>query len=145
MSAAGLGGRVEVEGLRAAQKQLAALGADKSEYVSANVEAAETLIRQALPLVPVRTGALRQTLRPAKVQSAAVARAGLNSVPYANPIHWGWLVVAGSHKGKLKAGTYRGIKPQPFFSKALGLSYQEIVRDYDERLSKLFAKYGFGE
>ena len=137
------GCRVDVEGLRATQKQLAALGADKSELVAANLEAAQTLIHYALPRVPVRTGALKATLRPAKVQNAAVARAGLNSVPYANPIHWGWLVVGANHKGTLRTGTYRGIKPQPFFAQALGYSYREIVKDYDERLSDLFCKYGF--
>lgn len=126
-----------VEGLRECQKSLTALGAEKAEFKEASYQAAITLIREAGPLVPIRTGALVQTLKPGKVQSYAVARAGLASVPYANPIHWGWSKSA-------KTGQMKNIKPQPFFSRALGYTYKEIMENYDRQMQKLIDKYKLG-
>jgi hypothetical protein len=141
---AAISGRLDVEGLKEAQRNLQALGADKEELKDANYQAAQTLIKVAKPLVPVVSGRLLSTLRAGKAMGAAEARAGLAKVPYANVVHWGWLVVGANHKGKrTRVGQYVGIRPQPFFSEALGYSYDKIVKDYDEQLSALFAKYNF--
>jgi len=138
-------GAVQIEGLGLLQKQLKALEADKADLLEANLHAAETLIRSASGLVPSLTGALKATLRPSKTQRYAQASAGNARVPYANPIHWGWSVVGASHKGKLAPGTVRNIKPQPFFAKALGYTYQEIINNYQRDLQNLINKYGLGE
>jgi hypothetical protein len=138
-------GSVQIEGLGLLQKQLKALEADKAELLEANLNAAETVIKAARPLVPMRTGALAASLRPSKTARYAQAAAGSNRVPYANPIHWGWSVVGSSHKGTLAAGTPRNIKPTPFFSKALGYTYEEIIANYQRDLQKLINKYGLGE
>lgn len=138
-------GAVQIEGLGLLQKQLKALEADKADLLEANLHAAETLIKSARNMVPVKTGALIQTLRPSKTQRYAQASAGSARVPYANPIHWGWSVVGSSHKGKLTQGSPRNIKPQPFFAKALGYTYQEIINNYQRDLQNLINKYGLGE
>jgi hypothetical protein len=138
-------GSIRVEGLRETQRALGALGADKNEIANANYEAARKLIEAAMPLVPIRSGRLRSTLRPAKATGYAAARAGLNSVPYANPIHWGWSIVGANHKGKLAPGRFRNIKPQPFFSEALGYTYQEIIANYNRDMQQLVDKYMGGK
>jgi hypothetical protein len=138
---AALSGRVGVEGLKELQNNLQALGADKTEFQQANFEAAERLIRRAKPLIPVKSGKLLASVRAGKAAGYAEARAGLKSVPYANVIHWGWLVVGKRSKSSLPVGTYKGIAPQPFFSEALGYSYEEIISDYYEALGDLMAKH----
>jgi len=143
------GGSIQVDGLRDVQKSLQAVGADRSEIAQANVEAAETLIRRAMPLVPTLSGRLRSSLRASKALGAATAVAGNNNrLGYAAPIHWGWAVVGSSHKGKLSPGSnrrIRNIKPQPFFSEALGYTYSEIIKNYNDNMQQLVDKHGLGE
>ena len=131
-------GSIKVEGLQQTIKQLQALGADKAEIQQANFEAAQTLITNARPLVPVRSGRLRETLKPARAQNYAAARAGLASVPYANPIHWGWF------RDK-QTGVNRNVYPQPFFSKALGYTKEEIIANYNRNMQQLVNKHGLGK
>lgn len=138
-------GRIDVEGLRQTNRELKALEADKADIIASNVNAAETLIKAAIPLVPELTGALRSTLKPARVQNYAEARGGSARVPYANPIHWGWSIVGPRHKGTLAPGTVRNIQPQPFFSKALGYTKDEIIANYERDMQNLINKYGLGD
>jgi hypothetical protein len=143
------GGSIQVDGLRDVQKSLQAVGADKSEIAQANIEAAQTLISRALPLVPSLTGRLRTSLRASKALGAATAVAGNNGrLGYAAPIHWGWAVVGSKHKGVLTSNSrrrIRNIEPQPFFSEALGYTYEEIIRNYNDNMQKLVDKHGLGE
>lgn len=127
-------GSIRVEGLRETVRQLESLGADKADISDAGYQAATMLIREAMPLVPVRSGRLRNTLRPGRIKLGAVARAGSARVPYANPIHWGWFV-------DKQTGVRRNVLPQPFFSKALGYSYQQIIADYNRNMQKLVDKH----
>lgn len=131
-------GSIKVEGLRETQKALSVLGADKSDFQEANLQAAATLIKEAQPLVPVRSGKLAKTLKAGKTTGYAIARAGLASVPYANPIHWGWSKSA-------KTGQRKNIKPQPFFSRALGYTYKEIMANYDQQMQRIINKHGLGD
>jgi hypothetical protein len=108
------------------------LGASREVITNPGYRAAEILIRAALPLVPVKTGALKTSVKPRRIQNGASVQAGSKAVVYANPIHWGWAVVSYRHKGKLKPGTYRGIPPQPFFSEALGYTKEEILNTYEK-------------
>lgn len=143
------GGVIEADGFGQLQKSLKAVGADKTEIADANYEAAQTLIRAALPRVPVLTGNLKASLRPARTQGSAIARAGNNArLGYAAPIHWGWARVGASHKGVLTPGgkgAFRNIEPQPFFSEALGYTYQEILDNYNRNMQNLVNKYGLGD
>lgn len=85
---------------------------------------AERVVLEAKTLVPVRTGALRNSIRLSATTKGISIKAGNNGrIPYANPIHWGWFK--------------RHIKPQPFFAKALGYTRQEIFDNYYKQMNDL--------
>ena len=115
---------IKVAGLKQAIKALQAIGVPAAEIKAAGSEAGELVAGQARALAPVRTGALRNSIRVSKTLNRVSVSAGNNkSVPYANPIHWGWFK--------------RNIKPQPFFVKALGITRDEVYRNYYRSLDKL--------
>lgn len=118
---------IKVKGYRSAIKALQAIGVPDAEIKAAGSEAGELVAREARTLVPVRTGALRNTIKVSKALKSVSVKAGNNTrVPYANPIHWGWFK--------------RHIKPQPFFSKALGITRDEVFRNYYAKLETLITK-----
>ena len=117
---------IKVAGLKQAIKALQAIGVPAAEIKAAGSEAGELVAGQARALAPVRSGALRNSIRVSKSLNRVSVSAGNNkSVPYANPIHWGWFK--------------RNIKPQPFFIKALGLTRDEVYQNYYRSLDKLIA------
>jgi hypothetical protein len=84
----------------------------------------QSVLRESQTLVPVRTGALRNSIKLSATNKGIVIKAGNEGkVPYANPIHWGWFK--------------RNIKPQPFFTKALGYTRQEIYDNYYKEVDNL--------
>ena len=118
---------IKVKGLRSSIKALQAIGVDAKDIKSAGNEAGEIVAREARTLAPVRTGALRNTIRTSKALNKVTVSAGNNGrVPYANPIHWGWFK--------------RNIKPQPFFIKAIGLTRDDVYQDYLRELSDLIRR-----
>lgn len=115
---------IKVKGLRSSIKALQAIGIDAKDIKSAGNEAGEIVAREARTLAPVRTGALRNTIRTSKALNKVTVSAGNNGrVPYANPIHWGWFK--------------RNIKPQPFFVKALGTTRDEVYQNYYRSINRL--------
>jgi hypothetical protein len=115
---------IKVKGLRSSIKALQAIGVDAKDIKLAGNEAGEIVAREARTLVPVRTGALRNTIRTSKALNRVSVSAGNGrSVPYANPIHWGWFK--------------RNIKPQPFFVKALGITRDEVYQNYYRSVTRL--------
>mgnify|MGYP006275799453 CR=1 FL=1 len=128
---------IEVENLSLTIKALQELGADNTVIREAGYEASLIMLQAALPLIPVKTGTLKANAKPRKLLKGGGTIISGTRVPYANPIHWGWLVVSHRHKGKLKGGTYRGIKPQPFFSEALGYTKEQILRNYEKNMQSL--------
>jgi HK97 gp10 family phage protein len=117
---------IKVAGLKQAIKALQAIGVPTAEIKAAGSEAGELVAGQARALAPVRTGSLRNSIRVSKSLNRVSVSAGNNkSVPYANPIHWGWFK--------------RNIKPQPFFVKALGITRDEVYQNYYRTLDKLIA------
>lgn len=115
---------IKVKGLRSSIKALQAIGVDAKDIKSAGNDAGEIVAREARGLVPVRTGRLRSTIRTSKALSKVTVSAGNNGkVPYANPIHWGWFK--------------RNIKPQPFFTKALGITRDEVYQNYYRSIDRL--------
>jgi HK97 gp10 family phage protein len=117
---------IKVAGLKQAIKALQAIGVPAAEIKAAGSEAGELVAGQARALAPVRSGALRNSIRVSKSLNRVSVSAGNNkSVPYANPIHWGWFK--------------RNIKPQPFFVKALGITRDEVYQNYYRSLDKLIA------
>lgn len=127
-------GSIHVEGLKELNKKLKALGEDDATLKNANYEAAELLLKAAAPNVPSKSGALKRSLRAGKSASAGVVRGGSAKVPYAAPIHWGWFY-------DREQFIYKNIMPQPFLAKALQLSYQEILANYEKNVDGLIKKY----
>ncbi len=117
---------IKVKGFKSGIKALQAIGVPDAEIKAAGSQAGELVAREARNLVPVRTGALRNTIKVSKALRSVSVRAGNNGkVPYANPIHWGWFK--------------RNIKPQPFFIKALGITRDEVYKNYYRTLDTLIA------
>jgi HK97 gp10 family phage protein len=117
---------IKVAGYKQAIKALQAIGVPVAEIKAAGSEAGELVAGQARALAPVRSGALRNSIRVSKSLNRVSVSAGNNkSVPYANPIQWGWFK--------------RNIRPQPFFVKALGITRDEVYQNYYRSLDKLIA------
>lgn len=117
---------IKVKGYKSAIKALQEIGVPANEIKLAGAEAGELVANEARGLVPVRSGNLRNTIRVSKALNRVSVSAGNNGrVPYANPIHWGWFK--------------RNIKPQPFFTKALGITRDEVYQNYYRSLDKLIA------
>ena len=120
---------VKVKNLREINKALDAIGVPKDAIKDAGKESGELVANEARGLVPVRTGALRNSIRVgATARGKITVKAGNNrssssGVPYANPIHWGWFK--------------RHIRPQPFFVRALGYTREEIYENYFNQMEKL--------
>ena len=122
---------IKVRGFNQAIRSLRELGVPDDEIKRAGSESGELVANEAKTLVPVRTGRLRDSIRVSKTLRKVTIQAGNNrksksGIPYANPIHWGWFK--------------RNIKPQPFFVKALGITRDEVFRNYYDQLARLIAK-----
>lgn len=124
-------GGLKVQGIREINKSLRIIGTPVKEINAANREAASEIVQDAKRLTPVRRGRLQRTVK-AKVSNLNVAITAGNesSVPYANPIHWGW-------SRSVKTGQRKNIKPQPFLARALGYNRGEILANYYKQLDKL--------
>jgi hypothetical protein len=117
---------IKVKGLRQSIQALQQIGVPASAIKEAGTRSGEIVANEARGIVPVRTGALRNSIRVSKALAKVTVSAGNNrKVPYANPIHWGWF--------------RRHIRPQPFFIKALGLTRDEVYQNYYRSLDKLIA------
>jgi hypothetical protein len=118
---------VKVKGLRAVTKALQNVGVPNKEITDAAKRSADRVVNEAKTLAPVRSGALRDSIRiGARATGRVSISAGGSRVPYANPIHWGWFK--------------RNIKPQPFFIKAIGLTRTEVYQDYLRELENLIER-----
>ena len=126
---------IKVTGLNEAVGALRAIGVPSAEIGKASQEAGEIVAGRARSLVPVRTGALRATIKARKVARKVVVSAGNNNrVPYANPIHWGW----NYDKVNLQA---KNIRPRPFFTNALRTTRQQVYQAFFGNMEKLFQQY----
>jgi HK97 gp10 family phage protein len=120
---------VKVTNLREINKALAAVGVPKDAVKAAGKESGELVASEARSLAPVRTGALRDSIRVGATARGKITvlagnnRTSKSAVPYANPIHWGWFK--------------RHIQPQPFFVTALGYTRSEIYDNYFKQMEKL--------
>ncbi len=120
---------VKVKNLREINKALAAVGVPKDAVKAAGKESGELVASEARSLAPVRTGALRNSIRVGATARGKITvlagnnRTSKSAVPYANPIHWGWFK--------------RHIRPQPFFVTALGYTRSEIYDNYFKQMEKL--------
>ena len=119
---------IRVVGLNQTIRAIRTIGVPAKEISQAGFEAGQIVAGEARSLVPVKTGALRNTIRVAKQQRKILVRAGNNTtVPYANPIHWGWF--------------RRNIKPNEFLGRAIGGKIDEVYKAYFQNLQELINKY----
>jgi HK97 gp10 family phage protein len=126
---------VKVVGLNQAVRALRAIGVPSAEIGKASQESGEIVAGRARSLVPVKTGALRATIKAKKIARKVVVSAGNNrSVPYANPIHWGW----NYDKVNLQP---KNIRPRPFFTNALRNTRQQVYETFFDNMERLFKQY----
>jgi hypothetical protein len=113
------GGAVQykVDGAKQLRRAMKRAGLDVADLRSVHKQIAELVVGPAKAASPVRTGRLRDSVRPGATQTAAIVRAGRSKIPYAGPIHWGWPA--------------RNIKAQPFLV--------EAAHDTESRWLKLYA------
>jgi hypothetical protein len=129
---------LKVVGLSDALRALKTIGVPAAEVSAASQEAADIVASSARTLVPVRSGALRSTIRSKKQARKVLVSAGNNTkVPYANAIHWGWFYDRNNFVQK-------NIMPNPFFSRALGITREEVYKTYFENINKLYNRYSKG-
>jgi hypothetical protein len=126
---------IKVAGLNEAIRNLRAIGVPSAEIGLASQEAGNIVANVARSLVPVRTGALRATIQAKKIARKVVVSAGNNrSVPYANPIHFGW----NYDKVNLQP---KNIRPRPFFINALNRTRREVYQVFFTNIDRLLQKY----
>lgn len=126
---------IQIEGLSQIQKALKVMGTPVEAIKEANKESGAIVARMAIQTARFKheTGALRRTIRVASVSTNVKIRAGMAKVPYANPIHWGWF------RDK-NTGVMRNILPNPFMSRALGYTRDEVLQNYVNNIQKLIDK-----
>lgn len=126
---------IKVVGLNEAIRTLRAIGVPSKEIGEASQEAGELVAGSARTLVPVRSGRLRATIKAKRIARKVVVSAGNNTtVPYANPIHFGWNYDRRNNQAK-------NIRPRPFFSNALTRTRSQVYRIFFDNIEKLFQKY----
>ena len=119
---------IKVKGLKAGIKALQEIGVPVEAIKAAGNTSGEIVANEARSLVPVRTGTLRDTIRVSKaLNKVSISAGNSGKVPYANPIHWGWFK--------------RHIRPNPFFVKALGITRDEVYKNYYAQIDKLIATH----
>lgn len=125
---------ITVEGLADLQVAFKAIGVPVDAIKDANQASGKVVADEAKRQAPSRSGKLRKSIRIARVTTHVKIRAGMKSIPYANPIHWGWFYDRENF-------IYKNIKPNPFMARALGYTRDEVIKNYIDQMQKLIAKY----
>tara|TARA_R100001129_G_scaffold152389_1_gene114821 strand:+ start:175 stop:558 length:384 start_codon:yes stop_codon:yes gene_type:complete len=119
---------IKVQGARELRRELRKMGDDMENLKALNLDVATIVSNRAKDIVPRRTGALADTIRPSGTKTAGRVRAGFRRVPYAGPVHFGWPA--------------RRIQPQPFLYDALDQRRGEVLDRYFEGIKKIQRKAG---
>ena len=119
---------VTVTGGRQLRKAFKEAGEDMSDLKALHKRLADDVAGTAKTKVPVRTGALKNSIRGFGGTAKAAVRAGNNrksrtGVPYAAPVHYGW--------GR------RGIRPQPCLYEALDDRRQSVIDAYNDEVRRM--------
>lgn len=81
----------QIEGLNKLLRALEQLDQEaKDSFKEVGFKVAEIVAQQGRQEVPVRSGRLKDSIRPAKSARGAKVRAGSKRIPYAGVIHFGW-------------------------------------------------------
>lgn len=120
-------GGVRVDGAKELRKAIRKAERDdlKKALKAANKDAAEVVaVRARVKYVPVRSGALRSSIRSLGSQTVGQVKAGRGKTSrYAGVIHFG--------------NPRRNIKPQPFLYEALDDRRKEVFDQYRDQLDKI--------
>jgi hypothetical protein len=122
-----LAATVEIEGLAKLQRELKQAGEDLQDLKKAGGKAALIVLAEAKRRAPVRSGALKKSLRKSVTKTSAGVLGGKALVvPYANPIHWGW--------------PDRGIRENPWISRAAVMTQSQWLPGYVAEIDKAVEK-----
>ncbi|SDS79249.1 hypothetical protein SAMN04489716_1628 [Actinoplanes derwentensis] len=83
-------GGVRIEGLARAVNGLIRSGVELQDLKAAFGRIADLGVELASRFAPIRTGALRRSIRGSKAKNKATVRAGGARLRYAGPINYGW-------------------------------------------------------
>lgn len=115
---------IRVEGARELSSRLARVSPDTAELKAGYREVADIVAKQARVEVPVKSGRLRDSIKPTTSARSAIVQAGsATRVPYAGPIHFGW--------------AKRHIKAQPFLYDAMDKRQNEVLEAYAAQVHKM--------
>lgn len=118
------GAKVRIEGLGKTMRALSKAGADAQDMKDLMHEIGMIFVDAANP--PVKSGALKASMRAGRGKTKAVVRAGGARVPYGGVIHFGWPA--------------RNIAPNPFFQHALqqkqGVAFDRLEEGLEDLLKK---------
>lgn len=119
---------VEVKGAKELRRAIRQAGDSdlKLELKKANREVADIVANEARTTIPVRSGALRDTIRASGTMASGVVRTGTKRVPYAGVIHFGWPA--------------RKIEPRPFLYEAADARVDEVVGRYETAIAAVADK-----
>lgn len=134
---------VKVEGLTELRAQLRRAGgpALAKEVQKANKNAAEKVVRAALPNVPVRTGRLKASVRALASQTSGRAVAGKARVPYAAAIHWGEGAGNVNHRTGATVGRpERNVQGRPFLWEAADRMLAQVIETYEGDINDLLER-----
>lgn len=117
------GGSIRVEGAANLRRTLKKAGYDVKKFSQVNRAAAQVVASASKSTAPKRTGRLAASIRAGATQKAGVIRAGRKTVPYANPIHWGWFK--------------RGIRPNPWLSRTAQATEPQWRSQYERHMDDI--------
>jgi hypothetical protein len=119
-------GVYQVTGAKELRRSLKQAGEDLGDLKDVNRRVGDLVIAAARPMVPVRSGQLAGSLRPAAAAAKVTVRAGSARLPYAGPVHWGWPA--------------HHIRPNPFLSDAATRTEDTWVGYYFDELQAVVNK-----
>ena len=116
----------EIEGAKEMAKALRGVADGTDEFKAVHKRAADALKSGASP--PRVSGKLASSGRTSGTARTGFVRYGKASVPYAGPIHFGWAA--------------RGIKANPFLTRARDRKEPAVIGIYKTGISKLQRRHG---
>lgn len=117
------GSGYQIVGLRETVRKLERLGIESQDLKRAFGRVSATVVRRAKSDVPIRSGALDNTIRAGNTKNKSIVRAGRAAVPYAGPINYGWEA--------------RGIRPTHFLTDAANQHTAEYIAVIELDLARL--------
>lgn len=131
---------IKVEGLTETRQALVRAGGKEMGKAlrTANLNAAQLVVRAALPNVPVRSGRLKSSVKALASQTSGSVKAGKATVPYAAAIHWGEGAGNINHTtGGSVRRVNRNVRGRPFLWEAADAMLGQVVEAYEGEIDQL--------